>query len=94
MDIVRDDWNYTDAENLIEEECGENMRHACTVLLESIGNCKPIDFLTILRQIPDDENVHAWLKHHIDENICLKFDYRHLGAREFREIFYGVRINS
>jgi hypothetical protein len=70
---------------------GDEYRHGCQVLFESIGPFSAVAIDSELRRIPDSLNARQWLNKTLGKQVKLRSAYRRLSGRELRQAFREAR---
>ena len=70
---------------------GNEYRHACQVLFESIGSFSAVAIDKALGKIPDSLNARQWLNKTLGKQVKLRPAYRRLSGRELRQAFWEAR---
>ena len=75
------------ADEFTEHFHGNEYRHACQVLFESIGSFSAVEIDKVLRKIPDSLNARQWLNKTLGKQVRLRPAFRRLSGRELRQAF-------
>ena len=75
------------ADEFTEHFHGNEYRHACQVLFESIGSFSAVEIDKVLRKIPDSLNARQWLNKTLGKQVRLRPAFRRMSGRELRQAF-------
>ena len=82
------------ADEFTEHFFGDDYRHSCQMLFESIGPFSAVAIDRALGKIPDSLNARQWLNKTLGKQVRLRPAFRHLSGRELRQAFREAQYQA